>query len=65
MKLCRLNEPEVIGHFVQMIHAYSHMTNKNILAEFEQYLFKYKHWPRAAQNGKGLAGKQGIGYSSQ
>lgn len=29
----------------------------NILAEFEQYLFEYKHRPRAAQNGEGLPGK--------
>lgn len=37
----------------------------HILAEFEQYLFKHKHWPCAAQDGEGLPGKQGIGYSSQ
>ncbi len=36
-----------------------------ILAEFEQYLFKHKHRSCAAQNGKGLPGKQGIGYSRQ
>lgn len=39
--------------------------NSNLLAEFEQYLFKYKHWSCAAQNGEGLPSKQGIRYSSK
>lgn len=37
----------------------------DVLAEFEQYLLKYKHRTRAAQDGEGLPGKQGIGDSSQ
>ena len=39
--------------------------NQNLLAEFEQYLFEYKHRPRAAQDGEGLPGEQGVGYPSQ
>ena len=35
-----------------------------LLAEFEQNLFKHKHWPSASQDGESLAGKQGIGDPS-
>lgn len=35
-----------------------------LLAEFEQNLFKHKHWPSASQDGESLSGKQGIGNPS-
>lgn len=32
-----------------------------LLAEFEQNLFKHKHWPSTSQDGESLPRKQGIG----
>lgn len=39
--------------------------NKRLLAEFKKYLLKHKHWPRAAQDGEGLASKQRVRYTCQ
>lgn len=35
-----------------------------LLAEFEQNLFKHKHWSSASQDGESLSCKQGIGNPS-
>lgn len=35
-----------------------------LLAEFEQNLFKHKHWPSTSKDGESLSGKQGIGNPS-
>lgn len=35
---------------------------RNLLAELEKDFLEDKNWPRAAQDGEGLAGKKRVGY---
>lgn len=57
-EMCRLDEPEILGHRGCVKPQYA-------LAEFEEDLLEHEHGSGAAQDGERLPGKQGIRYSGQ
>lgn len=46
------------------MHKHTHKRQNNILAELKEDFLKDENRPRAAQDGEGLPGKQGVGDPS-